>query len=195
MPSLKKRIEPLRLNIKNLLVFLAVLVFVGVFFFWKLDTLTPGLGPDEIASRQASQNTVHILKEAVNAPYYLLQNALVNLSGNNILELRLASVLVGLIIIGCLYSVLKFWFGTVVAIFGLLIFAATPWVVLTMRSAGPNVMLLWPAVLLAAYLWAIRAKRRFGLYFFIANTSRSRTLYPRNGVDYFSLSSYKEAAS
>lgn len=145
-------------QVRPLLIGGAWLLFVAVFYFWHLGTQTPGLGPDEYLSRQNSQNSTTILNQGFNAPYLLLQQFLAKIHLSGAFGLRLASVLFGLVIFIYLLILLRTLFGRTITFFGGLIFLSTPWMVLAIRTAGPNVMLLWPLVLLACFLRLNRSK-------------------------------------
>lgn len=140
---------------------------VFIFYFWHISSLTPGLSPQEGLSRQNSQTFKEILKEGVNAPYYLVQHILVKLHIQDALALRLTSVLFSLVIFGCLFSWLHGWFGKITTFFTMLIFISTPWVILTGRSASPAIMWLWPVVLTASYRWLARTKQHGGALFIL----------------------------
>jgi 4-amino-4-deoxy-L-arabinose transferase-like glycosyltransferase len=157
--------------LRNVRLILASLVLFGlllVFFFWRLASLTPGLGPAEYAARQSGQNTANILDRGINAPYFLWQHSISKvIVGNEFFSLRLSSVLIGLGVLAALYSLLRNWFGRNTAIISVLIFSATPWFVLSCRTAGPDAMYFWPIVLLAIFYKWLKAGGGAG-YWWIA---------------------------
>lgn len=144
-----------------------LLLLVFIFFIWRLGSITPGLGPEEYTSRSNVQNLEDIVKRGVDAPYYLVQYGLLKLPIGEIVALRAASVIIGMIILAALLVFLKNWFGRLVALAAGLIFITTPWVVLTIRTATPTVLLLWPIVLMALFVLASRSKKRSALWWLL----------------------------
>lgn len=153
------------------------LAFVLFFFFWRLGTMTAGLGPREYTARQNSQEVEQIINRGINAPYYLLQHASTELPSSNIFGLRLTSVLVGLTIFIFLFMLLRSWFGQTIAFFAVLIFVTTPWVLISARTATPNIMLLWLIVPLACFILVGRSKEHPGLWWLLLCLSAAIALY------------------
>lgn len=161
------RVRPSWSRTRLILIVGFLLISVFTLFFWRLASLTDGLGPDEYLSRQHSQDSRQIINRGLNAPYHLLQLGLTTVINDDILALRLASVTVGLIILIFLFFFLRGWFGRTVAIFSSLIFIVTPWVILTARTATPNIMLLWPIVPIACLALMSRSKKHAGKWWLL----------------------------
>lgn len=140
---------------------IVLLTLVFVFYFWRLSSQTTGIGPKEYASRQISQSSAYVFDHGINAPYYLLQHGLVKgLRHHQTLGLRLSSALTGLLVLVALYSLLRNWFGRNTALCALVIFASTPWLVLSARTGGPDIMYFWTIVMLAIfYKWLKSGKK------------------------------------
>ncbi len=71
----------------------------------------------------------------------------------------------------------KEWFGRLIATFGTLIFASTPWIAILARQADGQIMLLTPCILLVCYLWLIRTKQRQNLAWLTFCTAGAVSLY------------------
>ncbi len=167
MLGVLRRSRPSWRQARPFLIAALLLLFIYTFFFWRLDSMTPGLGPGEYSSRQNSHNTEQIIRRGLDAPYHLVQQGLVDLLNNDVLALRLASVIGAMIIFPFLYLLLRSWFGKAVALFASLIFISTPWVVITARTGTPNIMLLWPIVPLACFSLMSRSKKRAGIWWLL----------------------------
>ncbi|HSX18098.1 MAG TPA: glycosyltransferase family 39 protein [Candidatus Saccharimonadales bacterium] len=167
MLVLWRRAWPSWVKVQPLIIGGLLIIFIITFYFWRLGSLTAGLGPTEYLSRQNSSSTSHILKSGINAPYHLVQHWLSDLGHNNLFSLRLGSVAFGLVILFCLFNLLRMWFGKTIATFALLIFLSTPWLVLQTRTASPDIMLLWPIVLLAFFIMTLRAQRSEGFFWIL----------------------------
>src|SRR3989344_4861970 len=154
-----------------------VLLFIFSFFFWQLGSMTTGLGPEEFQSRQNSQDAQQIIKHGINAPYYLLQYGLLQVISDEIIALRLASVIVALMIFIFLYLLFKSWFGQTVALFAALVFIATPWVIIVSRTATPSVMFLWSIVVIACFILMTRSKKRSAAWWLLLCIALGLSLY------------------
>lgn len=121
--------------------------------------MTPGYSPAEKAALESSSSLSAIADNPVNGPHKLVQFLLVNLN-ESITAARFASVLFGLLFLGCFYIILRRWFGRMVAIYGTVLFTTLPFVILTARSASSDVMYLGSTCLVAAYIWLSVARTK-----------------------------------
>lgn len=135
-------------------------VFVFSFYFWRLGTLTPGLSPTEISARSSSSSLRLIADNPLYAPHKIIAYSVQKIFGHGALALRGVSVVLAIILLTCFYLLAKEWFGKTIGFFATLLLAATPWFVLLARSAGPEILLLTPIVVLTSYYWLIRSKSR-----------------------------------
>jgi hypothetical protein len=150
---------------KKFRVLAVIIIVLGIFyglFIWKLGSLTPGLSPAE-ASARAGSNLHSIIDNPINAPQRLVQLTLHRLSPKSIYLLRLASVLWTGVYILCFYKLARRWFGKTVGALGTILFASTPWFVLSARNADPTIMLLMPLAIAACFVWAIKCKNHVNL--------------------------------
>lgn len=132
--------------------------FIFSFYFWRLGTLTSGLGPVEVSAKASSSSLRLIADDPVYAPHKILAYASQKIFGYGALALRSISVVLAILFLFCFYQLVKGWFGKMIGIFATLLLAATPWFVLIARSGGPEISLLSPIVVLASYYWLIRSK-------------------------------------
>jgi 4-amino-4-deoxy-L-arabinose transferase-like glycosyltransferase len=149
-----------RLNFRYLFVGGLLLVSVFVVYFWRLSNLTKGLSPAESSARASSASIHTIINNPVDAPQRLLQFAAQRAGYYHAFSMRLASVICAVIFVACIFWVMKTWFGLTIGIFGSLLFATTPLVVLSARSATTDVMFLMPCALLAAYVRLVKHQRK-----------------------------------
>jgi hypothetical protein len=137
--------------------FAAVLFFV--LYLWRLGSIVPGLSPHEQAARAASGTFKNIIDDPINAPHKVIQLLLQVLGYHGAFWMRAVSVLFALIFLVSLFFVLRVWFGKYIATAGILLFGSTPWVVLTARNAAPDIMMLSPILLIAAYTLLARTQK------------------------------------
>lgn len=173
--------KPARPVLLSVLV-LGLLVFL---FFWRLGTMTAGLGPGEYASRQNSQSVEQIASRGINAPYHLIQFFFLNIISDDLWALRLSSVFFGLIIFSFLFLLMRAWFGQTIAIFASLVFLSTPWVINSARTGTPDVMLLWLIVPLACWILLKRSPRRAGIWWLLLCISTGLGLYLAGFIWFF----------
>jgi 4-amino-4-deoxy-L-arabinose transferase-like glycosyltransferase len=137
---------------KYICIGLGVFALVFLLYFWRLGNIVPGLSSHEAAARVASSSFNNILHDPLNAPHKSLQFILQILGFHGAFWMRSVSVFFALLFTACLFFLIKMWLGNFAAITGTLLFACTPWVILTARNASPDVMLLSSISLLLAYL-------------------------------------------
>lgn len=146
--------------VKYSLVILAIGTLVFFLYSWRLGTLTTGLSPAEVNARSSSSSLHIIANDPLYAPHKILQYGIQKIFGHSALALRSASVVFAIIFLFCFYRLTKGWFGRLVSIAATVFLATTPWFVLAARSAGSEILLLAPVVVLTSYYWFIRIKSR-----------------------------------
>lgn len=119
-----------------------VLLLATFMRFWRLDSLPPGLHPDEAAN---GLDIFRITEDHDLRPFYptnggrealffYLQAIGVKLVGNTTLGLRLAPALIGVLACGAVYLWIKSWFGRREGLIAALLMAVTPWAVTISRD-------------------------------------------------------------
>ena len=120
---------------------------------WGLGTIPAGMSRAEVSARQNSSSVNKILENPIYAPHKAVQYTLQKTGYHVVLASRLASVIWGLIILFCIYIVLKLWFGNLISSLGIILLASWPWFILLARSATPEIILMMPVVIVAVFLW------------------------------------------
>ncbi|MBP9827073.1 glycosyltransferase family 39 protein [Candidatus Saccharibacteria bacterium] len=121
---------------------LTVIVLIAIWFrFYQLDSLPPGLHPDEAAN---GQDVFRIFAGdirplyATNGPreslFFFFQAIFVKTLGNTILALRIAPALFGVLAVIAVYFWASDWFGRRVGLFAAFFMAINPWVVIISRD-------------------------------------------------------------
>lgn len=119
-----------------------VLLLAAFFRYWRLDSLPPGLHPDEAANgldifritEQHDLRPFYSTNGGREALFFYLQAIGVKLLGNTTLALRVAPALIGTLACGALYLWIKSWFGKREALMAALLMAVTPWAVTISRD-------------------------------------------------------------
>lgn len=151
----KSRLEVARI----IAVIVLVTATIFVFYFWRLGSLTAGLGPAEVNARSSSSSLSLIANDLSYAPHKVLQYAATTLIGDSALVLRSISVVFAIVFLFSFFGLVKSWFAKTISLFATLLLGATPWFILLARSAGPEISLLAPIAVLASYYWLVRSKR------------------------------------
>jgi len=119
------------------------IILLAIFFrFYQLNSLPPGLHPDEAANGldifKILQNNDYRVIYNTNGPrealFFYLQAIFVYFMGNTILALRMAPALFGVFSVIALYFATKEWFNRRTALIAAFFFAISPWVVTIQRD-------------------------------------------------------------
>jgi 4-amino-4-deoxy-L-arabinose transferase-like glycosyltransferase len=152
---------------KNILIGLGVFALFFLLYLWRLGNIVPGLSPYEAAARTSSGSFRNIMSNPLNAPHKTLQFVFQILGFHGAFWMRIVSVLFALIFIFSMYFLLLGLYGKLTALAGTLLFAATPWVVLSARNASADVMMLSSVLIIFAYLAFKRAEKYANILWFI----------------------------
>jgi len=144
---------------RDALIALLSAVFVVGVLFWKLGTVTPGLGPNEVAARTASASAHLLYNQPVNAPHNLWLYLLAKVHARSFFWLRSVSVAFAIVFCVAFYKIARSWFGKPVAWLTTLLFTTTPLLLLAGRSVSPEIMYLTPMLLTAVYFWLTRLEK------------------------------------
>jgi 4-amino-4-deoxy-L-arabinose transferase-like glycosyltransferase len=119
------------------------IILIAIFFrFYQLNSLPPGLHPDEAANgldifRILQNNDFRVIYNT-NGPrealFFYLQAIFVYFMGNTILALRIAPALFGVLSVIAVYFATKEWFNRRTALIASFFFAISPWVVTIQRD-------------------------------------------------------------
>lgn len=130
---------------------LALVMLLAAFMrFYQLDTLPPGLHPDEAANgldvfkilEQNDWRPFYSTNGGREALFFYLQAIGVALFDNTILGLRAAPALLGTLAVGAVYLWGSSWFGRRTGLIAALLMAVTPWAVVISRDGFRAGMLM-----------------------------------------------------
>ena len=128
-------------NLATILLVFIILLAV-IFRFYQLNTLPPGLHPDEAANgldifKILENQDIRVIYNT-NGPreslFFFFQAVFVKLMGNTILALRMAPAVFGVLAVVVVYLYTKDWFGRRTALLASFIMAINPWVVTISRD-------------------------------------------------------------
>lgn len=148
--------RPSRIALSTMAVWLPIIFG----FFWKLGSLTPGLGPDEIATRETSTKLSTLVSNPVEAPFRLAEYGVLHISHSPWAIRSLAATL-SLLFLLAFWRAAVDWFGRLIGGLSTLLMAATTWLSVDGRLADGHVWLLMPVGVLAIFLWLRRTKHTF----------------------------------
>lgn len=124
-------------------IILGLIIALAAFFrFYKLDSLPPGLFPDEAANgldifkilQNHDYQIVYVANGAREALFFYLQAIFVAIMGNTTLALRIAPALMGVLSVIIIYFATKAWFNRRTALATAFFFAVNPWIVTIQRD-------------------------------------------------------------
>lgn len=148
----------IRRNWMSIVLYGLLFVFLGGLLFWQLGSLTGGYAAEESASVQATTSLAELLKNPLNAPYYLLVKALSYLVPDTLLATRIASTGLGALSLILFCWLVKQWHGPRTAILTTLLFGSSAIFLHTARLGTPDVLMLGLFMLIACGFW-IKSRR------------------------------------
>lgn len=154
-----------------------ILLAIGM-RFWHLNTLPPGLHPDEAANgidifRILERHDWRVIYNT-NGPretlFFYLQAGFVAAMGNTILALRMAPALFGVLAVVMVYLLTKEWFGRRTALVAAFLMAVNPWVVIISRD-GFRASLVPFFIATVLYLATLAYRRGKTIWFVLAGVA------------------------
>lgn len=130
-----------------------VFTFVIGGFLFRLGSLLPGYSSEEVAAYKAAGSLQNIVHHPFDAPYYLLVHCLQYLTPHNLLAVRLASALLGVITIITFCVLIALWHGARTAVIATLVFGGSVWMLHATRYGSPQAMYLLFLPLIACGAW------------------------------------------
>lgn len=131
----------------------ALLLGLGGLLFWQLGSLVQGYAPQEVASLQASTSLSELLKNPLNAPYYLVVKGLSYVFADGLLATRIASAGIGLLTVALFCWLVRQWHGPRTAVMTTVMFGTSAAFLHTARLGTPEVLLLGLFLLIACGFW------------------------------------------
>lgn len=151
--------------------FLTVLLTAGLFRFYRLTTLPPGLSPSEAsAGLKALSGLATAPDKLGDYLFTLLQLGAIKLFGQTALALRIIPAVAGVLAVILCYQWARAWFGRRVAILTAFLLAVTPWAV-TMSRTGVSTSLVPLWQMLALWLITMALHRQNALWSLLAGLS------------------------
>jgi len=142
------------MNLAYAVVVAASIVFV---LWFGLGDMLPGLSRQEAAQAASADTMRELINNPIGLPHKAVQFATLQL-GNGDGMVRSASALIGLLVLGCFYYVLRSWYTRRVAILGTLTFATSAWFLHTARSGTEASMYLLLFGAVACVTWLQRSR-------------------------------------
>lgn len=162
------------MGVKSWVLLILILIIAAFFRFYKLDTLPPGLHPDEAANgldiiRMMDNHDFRVFYNT-NGPrealFFYLQGIFVLLLGFTQLALRLAPAIIGVLTVWGLYLLSKEWLDKNTALLATFFLAVSSWHIQFSRNGFRAIMTPLILVFLFYFLTkAVREKKR--IYFIL----------------------------
>jgi hypothetical protein len=154
-------------------IFAGILLLAVAFRFYQLNSLPPGLHPDEAANGldifSILQNNDYRVIYNTNGPresiFFFFQAIFVALLGNTILALRIAPAMFGVLAVVFVYLYTKDWFGRRTALLAAFLIAVNPWVNTVSRDGFRASMV--PLVIAMVAFFAGRAYKTGKTWYFV----------------------------
>jgi len=146
---------------------LVTLVFLGTVIgvlTFRLNTMTNGYSANEYAVQDNANSPNKLLKNPINPLPAITKYGSRKLKVNPLLAHRLVNVLIGVIIAGCLFLIIKSWHTTRIAIIGTLLFVTSSWFLHTARNGSYDILY---ALYLPIMLCYIRLRQKQHIYLYV----------------------------
>lgn len=175
---------------RSALLVISSVAALGFLYTFRLGALTHQL----LSNRESDAQVVHqslrkLVRQPLNAPYWLVHDAFVHLQPKSATFARLATVLFALTVIGLFYATMVRWHGRRAALLTTALFATSGWLLHVGRlDTGDIMSVLLPLSLLSLAAWAHGTKRH-GLVLFYA-TLVSGLIFFTPGAIWFLLAGY-----
>jgi hypothetical protein len=137
----------------------SIAVYAGLFavlaglLLWQLGSLTPGYAEPEVFTHDASIHLGKLLENPLNAPYLVLVKTLSYVVQDSYLATRLASVAVGLVILGAFCWLVRQWYDERTSVIGTLLLGTSAGFLHAARLGTPEIALMGTILLVAAGFW------------------------------------------
>ncbi len=139
--------------------------FLAGLLVWRLGDLTPGYAAAEVATHHASTPLRAILDNPLNAPFTLINHALLYLNQHSLFLARTVSVGVSLVTLAVFFMLVRNWHGPRTAFYGSLLFGTSALFLHTGRLGTPVVLSYLLFLLLAAGFWMKQSKSPWPVFF------------------------------
>jgi hypothetical protein len=138
--------------------FLGCVTLVFILLWLQLGSLVPGFSQNELTQRAASSTAKAIVDNPMGAPHKILQLGAHYTKHIGPGAMRSASALIGLVVAGSFYYVLKSWYSRRVAVLGALLFVTSAWFLHSARLGTDGILYALLITALATTLWLQRSR-------------------------------------
>lgn len=142
----------------------AVFGFLAGLMVWRLGDLTPGYAAIEAATHNASTPLKDIYDNPINAPFTLINHALLYINDQSLFLGRTISVGFSALTLGVFYFLVRNWHGTRTALYTTLLFGTSAMFLHTARLGSPEVLSYLLFLLLAAAFWLKQRQSRWAIF-------------------------------
>jgi hypothetical protein len=170
---------------KSISAYLLVFLITGSALVWQLKDLLPGYSKHEVAAYNASLHVHDIWTNPFNAPYHLVVHILNYVFPDNLITVRLTSVLIGWLSLLVFCALAYRWFGTRTALIGTLLFGTSGTFLHTARLGVPTACFFGIIGLVACGVWL--RERKAGLAVILGIFLTTALLYTPGMVWFITL--------
>lgn len=122
-------------------------------YVFRISSLLPGFTAAEKSFINNASSLRTIFDNPLFAPHKILQYIMIKLDHNGFLAMRMPSILLGTIVVGMFYTVLRRWFNVFISAITTLLLATNSFFINNVRYSSPEVTILIAVLLLAYGLW------------------------------------------
>lgn len=133
--------------------FVVCFSIVLVILFYRLDGLTNGYSAIELSIQDGATSIENIVNNPINIVPKIIQYTTLKLDLNSLYIHRIANVLLGLLIAGCMYLIIKNWHTTRIAIIGTMLLVSSSWFLHVARSGTYEILPSIIVVIILSYIW------------------------------------------
>ena len=146
---------------------LHALLFAGLggLLMWQLGDLTPGYAVIEQATHHASTPLKTIYDNPLNAPFTLVNHALLYLNQESLFLARTITVTLSALTLGVFYLLIRSWHGARTATYATILFGTSALFLHTARLGTPMVLSYLLFLIMAAGFWLKQQQSRLAIFF------------------------------
>jgi hypothetical protein len=138
---------------------------LGSLLVWQLGALTPGYADTELNTHVASTTFKGIYDNPLNAPFTLVNHALLYLNQQSLFLGRTIAVGLSFITLVTFYFLIRNWHGTRTAVYATILFGTSALFLHTARLGTPMVLSYLLFLVMAAGFWLKQQQSRWAIFF------------------------------
>ncbi len=152
-------------NSVSLILHFILFAGLGGLVVWQLGDLVPGYAAIEQAAHHASTPLKVIYDNPLNAPFTLLNHALLYLNQESLFLGRALAAGISLVTLAVFYLLIRNWHGARIAVYATLMFGTSALFLHTARLGTPLVLSYLLFLLMAAGFWLKQRQTRLAIFF------------------------------